>query len=55
MAFTYTVKQEEDWVTVDGVVPMNYQAFNLPLIRAMAVMTVNPELKVRFHIVGKAK
>lgn len=55
VAFNYTLKREGDWVTVDGVVPMNYQAFNLPIIRAMAMMTVNPELKVRFHIVGKAR
>ena len=34
---------------------MDYQDFKLPIIRAMAVMTVDPKLTVRFHVVGKIK
>ena len=34
---------------------MNYEDFRLPLIRAMVVMTVDPKLTVRFHIVGQIK
>ena len=55
IAFPYTVKTEGGWVTIDGKVTINYQTFNLPVIRTMAVMTVNPELAVRFHLVGKLK
>lgn len=53
ISFPYTVKKEGNWVTVDGTVSMNYQDFKLPIIRAMAVMTVDPKLNVRFHVVGK--
>ncbi len=53
--FNYTVKQEGGWVTIDGSVPMDYQNFKLPLIRSMAVMTVDPKLSIRFHLVGKLK
>lgn len=53
--FTYKVKKEGDWVTVDGQVAMDYQNFKLPLIRSMAIMTVDPKLSVRFHLVGKLK
>ena len=53
--FRYTVKQEGGWVTIDGSVPMDYQNFKLPIIRSMAVMTVDPKLSIRFHLVGKLK
>lgn len=55
ITFPYTSKKDGDWVTVDGKVSMDYQNFSLPIIRAMAVMTVNPKLVVRFHVVGKVK
>ena len=55
VAFTYTVKKEGDWLTIDGHVSMDYQDFKLPIIRAMALMTVDPKLSIRFHVVGKAK
>lgn len=55
LAFPYTVKQDGDWVTIDGQVAMDYQNFKLPVVRAMAVMTVDPKLAVRFHVVGKVK
>jgi len=55
VAFPYTVKQEGGWVTVDGKVTIDYQNFKLPIIRAMAVMTVDPKLTIRFHVVGKVK
>lgn len=55
VAFPYTVKREGDWITVDGKVTIDHQNFKLPLIRAMAVMTVDPKLVIRFHVVGKAK
>ena len=55
VSFPYTLKKDGDWVTVDGKVTLDYQNFKLPLIRAMAVMTVDPKLTIRFHVVGKVK
>ena len=53
--FHYTVKKEGEWITIEGSVPVDYQNFKLPLIRSMAIMTVDPKLKIRFHLVGKLK
>jgi polyisoprenoid-binding protein YceI len=53
--FPYTAKKEDGWVTIDGKVSLDYQNFSLPIIRSMAVMTVDPKLTVRFHVVGKVK
>ena len=55
ISFPYTAKKEGPWVTIDGAASLDYQDFGLPIIRAMAVMTVNPKLAVRFHLVGEAK
>jgi polyisoprenoid-binding protein YceI len=55
VSFPYTVKRDGDWVTIEGKVSLDYQNFKLPLIRSMAVMTVDPKLVVRFHVVGKVK
>ncbi len=55
VSFPYTVKREGEWVTIDGTVSMDYQNFKLPIIRAMAVMTVDPKLSIQFHVVGKVK
>ena len=55
VSFPYTATKEGDWVTIDGKASFDYQNFKLQIIRAMAVMTVNPNLVVRFHIVGKVK
>jgi polyisoprenoid-binding protein YceI len=53
VSFPYTAKKDGEWVTIDGKVLMDYRNFDLPIIRAMAVMTVDPQLVVRFHVVGK--
>lgn len=55
IAFPYTVKKDGNWVTIDGKATLDYQIFNLPVVRAMLVMTVDPQLVVDFHIVGKVK
>jgi polyisoprenoid-binding protein YceI len=55
VSFPYTAQKDGEWVTVDGKVSMDYRNFSLPVIRAMAVMTVDPKLDVRFHVVGKVK
>lgn len=55
ITFPYTVHQDGEWLTLDGKVSMDYQNFKLPIIRSMAVMTVDPKLVIRFHMVGKVK
>lgn len=55
VSFPYTVKRDGDTVTIDGTVSMDYQNFKLPIIRSMAIMTVDPKLVIRFQIVGKIK
>ena len=55
ISFPYTAKKEGNWVTIDGTATLDYQDFGLPIIRTMAVMTVNPKLTVRFHLVGEVK
>jgi polyisoprenoid-binding protein YceI len=55
IAFPYSARKEGKWVTIDGTAALDYRDFGLPLIRSMAVMTVNPKLSVRFHLVGEAK
>ena len=55
VSFPYTARKDGEWVTIDGQVTMDYQNFSLPIIRSMMVMTVDPKLVVRFHVVGKVK
>jgi polyisoprenoid-binding protein YceI len=55
VSFPYSVKREGDHVTIDGTARLDYQNFKLPIIRTMAIMTVDPKLAVRFHIVGQLK
>jgi polyisoprenoid-binding protein YceI len=55
VSFPFTTKKEGDWVTIDGKAGLDYEDFKLPIIRAMVVMTVDPKLTVRFHIVGQIK
>lgn len=55
IGFPYTAKKDGKIVTIDGTAALDYQDFGLPLIRAVAVMTVNPKLTVSFHLVGEAK
>lgn len=55
VSFAYQVLRDGENLTVDGHVSMDYQDFKLPIIRAMALLTVDPKLDVRFHVVGKVK
>lgn len=55
IAFPYTAKKDGNWVSIDGSAALDYQDFGLPIVRAMAVMTVNPQLAIRFQLVGEAK
>lgn len=55
VAFPLTTSKSGDRVKIDGSVWIDYQDFSLPIIRAMAVMTVDPKLKISFHLEGDAK
>jgi len=55
IAFPYTVVRDGSWVTIDGKARVDYLDYKLPFIRNVGVMTVEPGLLVRFHIVGKVK
>lgn len=55
ITFPYTAKREGEWLTIDGTAKLDYEDFKLPIIRSMAVMTVDPKLSVRFHITGQVK
>ncbi len=55
ISFHYTTSRDGEWATIDGTAGLDYQNFSLPIIRTMAVMTVDPKLLVRFHLVGKVK
>ena len=55
ISFPYSVSLDGDWVTIDGEAVINYKNHSLPLIRSMGIMTVDPQLKVRFHVVGELK
>jgi polyisoprenoid-binding protein YceI len=54
IGFPYTAAKDGGWVTIDATVGMNYEDFGLPLIRKL-VMTVQPGLSVRIHLVGKVE
>lgn len=55
VAFPLTTSKSGDRVKIDGSVWIDYQDFSLPIIRNMAVMTVDPKLKISFHLEGDAK
>ncbi len=55
LAFPLTSSKSGDRVKIDGSVWIDYQDFSLPIIRNMAVMTVDPKLKISFHLEGDVK
>jgi len=55
LAFPLTTSKSGDRVKIDGLVWIDYQDFSLPIIRNMAVMTVDPKLKISFHLEGDVK
>lgn len=55
ISFPYSVKRDGGWVTIDGTAKIDYLNFKLPIIRTMAVMTVDSNLTVRFHLTGQMK
>lgn len=55
LAFPYTVKKDGKRVAIDGSVWIDHQNFGLPIIKSMVVMTVDPKLKIGFHLEGEVK
>lgn len=47
-----TVGQTGTHLTIAGSADLNYRDFDLPIIRKMLVLTVDPHLHVSFHLVG---
>jgi len=55
VSFPFAVRKDGDRITANGRVEMNYKDFDLPVVRAMLVMTVDAKLVVNFQLVGKVK
>jgi polyisoprenoid-binding protein YceI len=47
-----TVKHSGNHCDITGTAELNYRDFNLPIIRKMLMFTVNPHLRVSFHLAG---
>jgi polyisoprenoid-binding protein YceI len=46
------VGQTDTNYTITGTADLNYRDFDLPIIRKMLLLTVDPHLHVSFHLVG---
>jgi polyisoprenoid-binding protein YceI len=46
------IKHEENVWTISGEAQLDHRDFKLPRIRKALLLTVNPQLKVIFHLVG---
>jgi len=55
IAFPIRTSKTGDRVKIDGQVWIDYRDFGLPIVRNMAVLTVDPKLKISFHLEGDAK
>jgi polyisoprenoid-binding protein YceI len=55
VAFPLSVKKDGGHVSIGGEVWIDHQDFNLPVITKMVVMTVDPKLKISFHLEGAVK
>lgn len=55
IAFPIRTSKNGDHVKIDGQVWIDYLDFGLPIIRNMAVMKVDPKLKISFHLEGDAR
>jgi len=52
LAMPVTVGQTGTNYTITGTADLNYRDFDLPIIRKMLLLTVNPHLHVSFQLVG---
>jgi polyisoprenoid-binding protein YceI len=47
------VKRQNDTYDIEGAVSLDYRDFGLPRIRSALVFSVDPRLKIKFHLLGK--
>ena len=52
ITFPVTINQEHDLWSIDGEVSLDTREFGLPILRSYLLLTVNPIVRVRFHIQG---
>ena len=52
IAMPVTVEHNGTTGTITGTADLNYRDFNLPIIRKMLFLTVDPHLHVLFHLAG---
>ncbi|NNM30430.1 MAG: YceI family protein, partial [Akkermansiaceae bacterium] len=55
VTFPCTIRREGHSLTASGIAVLNYKDFGLPIIRQLAILTVKPELRISFRLVGTAK
>lgn len=55
LRFPVSVLRENGRYTIDGEAALDTREFGLPVIRMLAVLKVDPLVKVRFHLVGKVE
>ncbi len=53
--FPVSVLREAERYVIDGEAALDTRTFGLPVIRMLAVLKVDPVVKVRFHLVGKVE
>lgn len=53
VVFPVVLLVQDDRYALDGVVQLDYRDFALPVIRKFVFLTVDPHLRVRFHLQGK--
>lgn len=55
LRFPVSVLRENGRYIIDGEAALDTREFGLPVIRMLAVLKVDPLVKVRFHLVGKVE
>ncbi|MBL9214271.1 MAG: YceI family protein [Opitutaceae bacterium] len=53
ISFPVTFLVQGDLYSIDGEVRLDYRDYGLPVIRKFWVITVDPQLRVRFHLQGR--
>ena len=52
ITFPVTINQEHDLWSIDGEASLDTRDFGLPILRSYLLLTVDPVVRVRFHIQG---
>ena len=55
LRFPVSVLRENGRYVIDGEAVLDTREFGLPVIRMLAVLKVDPQVKVRFHLEGKVE